>query len=433
MKFVGRTLEVLLSFAFLWIIAAILWPPDSYFNPATTSLDESNPLAAVVHAGLLVFLVAVTLARPQRMLHLLRCALPILLLVALAYLSAFWSVAPDLVLRRATTLAATTLFAIYLVDRFDIARLVSMLVKLNAIAALASFLIMVIAPKLGLSGNAEYPDAWRGVYTAKNTLGGMSAFGLLLAIYAFYRGYGSRLISGAVIPLNFLLLYLSESGTSLAALIAAGYAAMVAAALRRRSGAGLATGVALLVAGLAAVGFMVLAWDQVLVALSRSPSLTGRLGLWQMALEFIDRRPWLGYGYGAFWRRNSVDVRTMWDYFAWQVPHVHNALLEIGLALGIVGMGGAIAVWLVAFYRCVRVLTLPSVHHVVFCTALLTGILVVNATEYEFLRPDAFLWLLFVAAFVYLGREALAYRAERAALRQAPRRVPVGALPSPRP
>ena len=84
----------------------------------------------------------------------------------------------------------------------------------------------------------DYPTAWRGVYTAKNTLGGMSAFGIILAVYALRHGYGSRLIAAAVIPANLALLYLSQSATPLMLLLGAAYVAVAASAFRKRNAAG---------------------------------------------------------------------------------------------------------------------------------------------------------------------------------------------------
>ena len=50
-----------------------------------------------------------------------------------------------------------------------------------------------------------------------------------------------------------------------------------------------------------------------LTALGRSATLTGRTRIWQMSLDNIAQRPWLGYGFGAFWRPGEVEARTMWQ------------------------------------------------------------------------------------------------------------------------
>src|SRR5262245_43477606 len=146
MKFVATRVEVLLSLAFLWIVSAILWPPVSYFNKgAAMRLDASDPSNTAAYALFAAFLAGVAVVRRAEMLRGVRSAWPVLALVALAYLSAFWSDAPELVLRRATTLAITTLFAVYLIMRFDLGRLVAMLVSLNAVAVVGSFAIAAVA------------------------------------------------------------------------------------------------------------------------------------------------------------------------------------------------------------------------------------------------------------------------------------------------
>jgi O-antigen ligase len=433
MKFIAQPLEILFAAVFLLIIQGVFWPPISYLSTKAAPLDASDPISATAHWLLIGFLVAVVAAHWPAMRDAVRSAWLLLLLVGLAYLSAFWSDAPELVLRRATTLAGTTLFAIYLAARFELARLVAMLVLLNAAAAIGSFVVIAIAPQLGMSGNVDYPNAWRGIYTAKNILGSMCGFGVIIAVYALWRGYGSRLIAAALVPANLLLLYLSQSATPLIVLLVAAYVATAASAFRIRGSAGFVTGFVLLLIGLLGVGLLAVGWTEVLAMLGRSPTLTGRSEIWGTIIDYIGRRPWLGYGYGAFWRQDAVEARTIWGIFSWTVPHAHNAWLEIGLGLGIVGMAGITLLWLAAFTRAIRVLRLPRAQHAVFCLALFAAILVVNMTEYEFLRADTFLWVLFAIAFVYLGREAAAHRAARAAVAPALPRRPVAPLAYPGP
>ena len=433
MQLIGRQLEILFTALFLLMMQGVFWPPLSYLSKVQGALDASDPLSAAAHAGLILFLVVVSLARPRQMLEGVRIAWPIIILLGLAYLSAFWSDAPELVLRRATTLAATTLFAIYLACRFDLGRLVSLLVKLNACAVVASIVVVAVAPRLGLSGSEDYPNAWRGVFTAKNALGSMSAFGAMIALYALWRGYGPRLIAAALIPANLLLLYMAQSATPIVLLFAASYVAVVASAFRRGNGAGFLVGFALVVIGILGIGLLAVGWTEILALLNRSPTLTGRSDIWDAAITYISQRPWLGYGYGAFWRSDAVEARTIWGSLRWIVPHSHNAWLEVGLALGIVGLAGAVLVWLAALYRAVRVLTLPRATHFVFCVAIIVAILVVNLTEYEFLRADNYLWVFFTLAFVHLGHEAAAHRAAREAAAPLLPRRPIGAIAYPAP
>lgn len=432
MKFICSQLEVVVSVLFLFVIEGIFWPPVSYFTKTTAAFDTADPVNTAVHAALLGFLAVVLVIRRQEMLAALRASWLVLALVALAYLSAFWAPAPDLVLRRSTTLAVTTLFAIYLAVRFEMGRLIAMLVGINAVAVALSFILLAVVPNLAHDANMEYPNALRGVYSAKNMLGGMCAAGIILAFYAWRRGYGSRLIAALLIPANLLLLYLSESATALIVTLAAGYAAMTASAFRRRDGFGFVVGYVLLVIGISALGLLAVAWTDLLGALHRSATLTGRLPVWRLSIHFIEERPWLGYGFGSFWRQGGVEAQTFWTKLRWPVPHAHDAWLEIGLALGGVGMVGITLLWLNALWRAVRLLAAPAARHVAFCFAVLVAVLVENLTEYEFLRPDSFYWVFFVTAFTYLGQELVRYRRRAPAERSWPLPARAAAVALPR-
>src|ERR1051325_4401551 len=142
MRFIGTRLEVLVSVFFLCVAESIFWPPFSYFNKTPFAFDASDPVNAAAHSTLLAFLAVAGFLRREQMLSGLRASWLIMLLVALAFLSAFWSPAPEVVLRRSATLPLTTLFAIYLAVRFDIAELVAILVKINVFAVVASLVVL---------------------------------------------------------------------------------------------------------------------------------------------------------------------------------------------------------------------------------------------------------------------------------------------------
>ena len=81
-------------------------------------------------------------------------------------------------------------------------------------------------------------------------------------------------------------------------------------------------------------------------------NLSNRAPLWAELMESVHERPWLGYGYEAFWTPARVE-RISADQ-GWMVPHAHDTYLDQTLSLGVVGMllyfgllwGGAIMAWL---------------------------------------------------------------------------------------
>jgi exopolysaccharide production protein ExoQ len=415
----GHLAERAATFAFLILFAGIMWPPDAFFlNEALVHQGASNIYDFLEFATLLVFLAAAVFAWRREMTQLAVCAWPVLALCFLAFLSAFWSDDPALVVRRAGTVTLSTLFGIYLVARGDLAELVRMLVKVYAFAAIVSMVLIAVAPQLATMTGAAYTHAWHGVFADKNELGMACAEAIILSVYAFGRRYGPRWLSAFTIVAFLVLLAGSQSKTPILVMTAALYAAFLVMALRRRSGAGLIVGYVLLVLGLAAGALLAVGWQDALAFLGRDPTFTNRTRIWQLAAEYINHRPWLGYGFGAFWREDSPDANLIWSVLEFKTPHAHNSWLELGLGLGIVGIGVGALAWLAAFYRTLRVAAAPHAEHVAFCLALLAGMFFENLSEYEYFRPGRLMWALFVTVLVYLGREVTLYRAARGEARR---------------
>ncbi len=84
-----------------------------------------------------------------------------------------------------------------------------------------------------------------------------------------------------------------------------------------------------------APGLLDLSWD----ILSRRQdqyqltTITGRVPLWQKAIELIQMKPILGWGYVSGSR-----VAFLVAFKGWPATHTHNAILEILVTLGVVGL-----------------------------------------------------------------------------------------------
>ena len=423
MSAAARLLERNATFIYLVLFAGIMWPPDAYFaGSMVTPQGQSNIYDFLEFALLAPFLGLGFLALRRRLPQALLSAWPVLALCLVAFLSAYWSDYPPLVVRRAGTVTLSTLFGIYIAARGDFAELIAALVKVYALAAIASFIAIVALPQAATVTGEYYTHAWRGAFTDKNELGMACGEAIMLAVYAWWRRYGPRWLAAAVLAAFLVLLYGSESKTPIVFMTAALYAAMIVTALRRRSAAGLITGYALLVAGIAGSAILALTWQDVLLALGRDPTFTNRTRIWQLALEYIDFRPWLGYGFGAFWQETSADAQTFWTALGFKTPHAHNSWLEMALGIGVVGLGVAALGWLAALYRTLRVAAAPHAEHVAFCLAFLAAIFFENMSEYEFFRAGRLMYVLYIAILVYLGREVAIARDSR-------RTVPVARRP----
>jgi len=348
----GAFLERNATFIYLILFAGIMWPPDSYFSgEMLTPQGQSNMYDFLEFALLAPFLGFGFLALRRRVPQVMLCAWPVLALCLFAFLSAYWSDYPSLVVRRAGTVTLSTLFGIYLAARGDFGELIAALVKVFAIAAIASFIAIVALPQAATVTGEYYTHAWRGAFTDKNELGMACGEAIILAVYAYRRRLGPRWLAVFTLAAYLVLLYGSQSKTPIVFMMGALYGAMIVMALRRRSAAGLIIGYGLLVIGLAGGAVLSMTWQDALLALGRDPTFTNRTRIWQLALEYIDYRPWFGYGFGAFWQETSADAQTFWVALGFKTPHAHNSWLELVLGVGVVGFGIAILSWLAVFYR----------------------------------------------------------------------------------
>lgn len=74
--------------------------------------------------------------------------------------------------------------------------------------------------------------------------------------------------------------------------------------------------------------------------------LTGRLPIWQHAIQEVADRPILGHGYGAFWTMGRLAEFERLN--GWALYHAHSTYLETLLNIGIVGLVlGTLVIFLV--------------------------------------------------------------------------------------
>jgi len=81
-------------------------------------------------------------------------------------------------------------------------------------------------------------------------------------------------------------------------------------------------------------------------------TLDGRLPLWGLLVEYINERPLLGYGFGAFWNPNQMQL--VWSRLTWQPPVGHSGYLDETLGTGLVGIVLLLSAWLAALLAALR-------------------------------------------------------------------------------
>ncbi|MEQ1493960.1 MAG: hypothetical protein ABL932_25805, partial [Terricaulis sp.] len=107
-------------------------------------------------------------------------AVPLLIgLLGLAAISTLWSIDGGATLRRSVWLGLSMAFGLYLAWRNDWKSLLNVLAGGVIVLIAGSFALGLLAPSIGRM-TVEHPGAWSGLWTHKNTLGGIMALGVAI-------------------------------------------------------------------------------------------------------------------------------------------------------------------------------------------------------------------------------------------------------------
>jgi exopolysaccharide production protein ExoQ len=350
----------------------------------------------------------------------------VLALVVLTAISGLWSELPFLTITRAGSLAGTTIFGIYLANRYTLKQQLILLKNTFLAIVLLSIIFAIALPQYGIMGGI-HTGAWRGIYTHKN------GFGKLLALAAIIfmlqlgrktaieksaqqhrailqgRGYytGRRfaianelrsseffqtLLTYLGLGLSILLLVLSRSSGGVVVL-ALTTIVLLLFKIRQLSfhdkfiailGAIVLFGIVLII--------LVPNPENLFTSLGKSSDLTGRWILWNILVERISQSPLIGFGYEAFWQVHGLSVAVD---AAWDAPCAHNGFLDLTLGLGILGLGLFSISYISTFAKSyTRFCDLRS-NEALYPLMLLTYLVTSNISESGLFAYNNIFWLLY--------------------------------------
>ena len=362
--------------------------------------EPSNPLTQVLF--LAVYAGAILLLGRRQCWEWAKKDRLLLLLLALAVLSISWSEDPATTCKRAFALLGTAAASIYLASQYKTKDLIKLLAWSLGLAALASVAMALVAPAYGVMNDIS-PGAWQGIYTHKNILGRVMALGAISFVFLATTSPKHRLIGWSGFLFLLLVVIESHSLTALLALLAALSLIPVLLALRRRPAFIPSLTLALFALALMTV-WLTDSSHNVVNAFGRDPTFTGRVDLWQSASRVIDKRPWLGHGYGTAWVGGGDDATTDIAQFSeWNAPNAHNGFLNLTLDLGFVGLILFFLATAVALHRAIRHLRVDPGMEALWPPVLLTFVLLINLMESLLLKYNSIDWLLYVATLLSLA------------------------------
>ena len=324
--------------------------------------------------------------------------------VPLTLLSTGWSADPGITFRRRAALLATTLFVIDFTFRHSIHEQLRRICFVLGLAVLLSVVVQVCWPGSTPAVDATYGEGSNGVFEKK---GGFARIIVLFAL-AFITAHSGRrtfVENGLVVFCAFALIGATQSKSALVVLAAS---LSVRAAIRMLFTARhpRLVWLAVLVTGLP--GFYLASTNLEYLAgtVGRDATLTGRVGIWDLACAGFLKKPLFGHGYSAFWN-TSPEALKINSVLHWAVPHAHNGLLDLALQIGLVGLFVYLAYFAISVRRAVEYARSNLLVGRVWPLAFLAFTLLYSITEDSPLASNSMFWIVYASVACSLAAPAL--------------------------
>ena len=342
------------------------------------------------------------------------------LLVGLTAISAIWSELPYQTISRSVALVGTTIFGIYLANRYTLKQQLILLRNTFLTIVLLSIAFVIVLPQYGIMG-ALHAGAWRGIYTHKNELGRLMSLGAIVFLMQS-RQEGEIKIIGLKIRSIGTLKQCVPIGTRRdsflqSALTLLGLGAAIAMILLSRSSGGIVN-LTIMAIALAMfkisqlrldlkflftmgsiVLFLIIAVivfpnpELIFASIGKSSDLTGRGDLWNVLLDLLSSRLLLGFGYGVFWESYGAIVTLA---VGWDVPHAHNGFLDLTLGVGLLGLILFSISYLSTFAKSLARFQSSQNDESIYPLIILIYIVISNVSETGLFSYNNIYWLLFV-------------------------------------
>jgi exopolysaccharide production protein ExoQ len=321
----------------------------------------------------------------------------LLILVGIALASVFWSVLPGITFRRSIALLGTTLFGVYLATRYSLNEQFRLLTWTLGIAIVLSILFALLLPAYGIHQNGDFLGQWKGIYIHKNTLGRNMGFSLYVFSLLAFWGSKYRWIGFAGCVLAALLIFLSGSITPVFSTLTVLILLPLYSILRWRYSLTLFFFLIAVMVNIIGVTLLLNSAETIVGNFGRDLTFTGRTKLWFVLFEMIQQRPWLGYGYTAFWLGGQSEDARVWSVIPWQPDYAHNGYIDLALQVGLVGVVIFAIDFLLNFSRAVTLAAATRNAAGMFPIAFLTFVLPFSISESMILKQNDIFWVLYVS------------------------------------
>lgn len=319
-----------------WLGAGIILAliTGAFIGPVFAPDQGEAPILRLVWLPVYAWTILMVCLRIKRVAAAWPAWVALMLLVGLTYASKYWSIDPSTTTRRVMAMSMSGVFAIYVGSVFRGSHLPRLLTYTGLAMGVGSLVFIFGMPRIGIHQDVN-AGLWRGMWYEKNQMGFVMTACAVGAAACLVRDLSRWKIPAATLALSVLLILGTQSKTSLVCMTLG--LGMVGLLWAIRQGGPV---LAVMSAWLAVVGggFGTWLWNthsaDILISLGKDPTLTGRTLIWESLMRRVAEHPWTGYGYSAFWVKDSVPALYVRRETQWPVPSAHNGWIDLLVQLG---------------------------------------------------------------------------------------------------
>lgn len=399
-----RKIDSLIAFLGFVLFVGSLKATLTTFDPNIGGATSDGNIKLQLTSGFIyASIMALMLFKIERVMLFISKNIILLLFLLIPIFSVAWSVSPDATIRRAIALTGSSFFAIYIAFAIPPERVIRILTAVYVLTAIASLFVIFVLPTYGTHQFGEYAGLWRGVFSSKNELGATMAMAIILLLICPSDGNRERILQRFLIAFCLFLLFMSESRAAWVSLLAVG---LIALPLRRMGGRGTKTVIQASVFAVIVVlslGVATKYAEPLLELMGKDPTLTGRTGVWEVAIQRAMERPLLGYGYRAYWTpENKLRLKPTEDWSD-GIGHAHNTYIDLMVELGLLGIVSFTLLLGILLYRIIHRMMTNNDFICIWAISSVIFILVRGMAEVTILQHADINWIYFIYFFALFG------------------------------
>lgn len=374
-----------------------------FFAEAINVPIPPNIINIITYGTVLVLIIG----RLKRFAYVATRDVSLLLLVGITVASFLWSTSLSDTVAEIRAVVRSILFGVYLAMQYTPREQIRLLSWTTGIAMILSFTLGLTIPSYAtMSSDLYHSSEWQGIFIHKQALGRYTSFAASIFLISAFDKKSNRWFAMAGICLAFILILLSQSKTGLVAFILLLLQMPLYKIVKQNRARALYMVVVLFLLTTIAIIISINLETIVVGYLGKNLEFNGRTPVWKLAIEKGMERPFLGYGYNAFWTSEASDfvIMNTWFGLSKEVAnhtltfHAHNAFIDLFLQLGLIGM--LLFFWslIAVIYRVIKLILITRRIEYFWMFQLLAVYLVYDMVEGKtILSTNNILWLTYIS------------------------------------